>query len=43
LPKGLASDEKLVKEIVKTYKAVRPWFDYMTDILTHDLNGISLI
>jgi len=43
LPKALATDDRLVKEIVKTYKAVRPWFDYMTDILTHDLNGRSLI
>ncbi|MBT8191072.1 MAG: DUF2461 domain-containing protein [Bacteroidia bacterium] len=31
-----------MKELVKTFKAVRPWFDYMTDILTHDLDGVPL-
>ena len=32
-----------VKETVKVLKAIRPYFDYMSDILTHDLNGISLL
>ncbi len=41
-------DDKLVlsdgfkKEVIKTYKGVRPFFDYMTEILTHDLNGVPL-
>jgi len=35
--------EDFTKEIIKTYKAIRPFFDYMSDILTHDLNGIPLI
>lgn len=32
-----------VKLVGQTYKAIRPYFDYMSEILTHDLNGISLI
>ena len=31
-----------VKEVVKTFKAMHPFFNYMTDILTHDLDGIPL-
>ena len=30
-------------EVVKTLKAIRPFFDYMSEILTTDLNGESLI
>jgi len=30
------------KEVVKTYKAVRPFFNYMSDILGHNLNGEPL-
>ena len=30
------------KEVVKTWKNLRPWFDYMSEILTHDANGIPL-
>jgi uncharacterized protein (TIGR02453 family) len=26
-------------EVVKTYRAVRPWFDHMTAVLTSDANG----
>jgi uncharacterized protein (TIGR02453 family) len=26
-------------EVVKTYRAVRPWFDHMTTVLTSDGNG----
>lgn len=33
---------EFTKEIIKSYKAIRPYFDYMSDILTHDLNGIPL-
>ena len=35
-------DPNFIKEVVKTYKSVRPFFDYMSDILTHDLNGVPL-
>lgn len=35
--------EKFMKEIITTYKTVRPFFDYMSEILTHDLNGVSII
>jgi len=34
--------ENFLKEVVKTYKAIMPFFDYMTDILTHDLDGVPL-
>ena len=30
-------------ELDKSYKAMRPYFDYMSDILTTDLNGVSII
>ena len=31
------------EEISNSYKAMRPYFDYMSDVLTTDLNGESLI
>ncbi len=34
--------DNFMKELVKGYNAMIPFFDYMTDILTHDLNGIPL-
>ncbi len=37
------TDKGFLKQIVKDYKAVRPFFDYMSEILTHDLNGVALI
>lgn len=37
-----AMDPGFLKEVIKTFKAVRPWFDYMSDILTHDLDGVPL-
>ena len=30
-------------EILKYFKATRPFFDYMSDVLTTDVNGVSLI
>lgn len=30
------------KEVVSTFQAMRPFFDYMSDVLSTDLNGISL-
>ena len=31
------------KEIISTFLAMRPFFDYMSDVLTTDLNGESII
>ncbi len=31
-----------LKEVVKSFKGIRPFFDYMSDILTHNLNGEPL-
>ena len=30
-------------EIINTFLAMRPWFDYMSEVLTTDLNGESII
>ncbi len=32
-----------IKEIEASYKAMRPYFNYMSEILTTDLNGVSLL
>lgn len=32
-----------IEDINKSFKAIRPFFDYMSDVLTTDLNGESLI
>jgi uncharacterized protein (TIGR02453 family) len=37
------SNADFLKEAVKTSKAFRPFFDYMSEILTTDLNGESLL
>ena len=42
------SDEEVThksfkNEVLKTYDAMRPFFDYMSEVLTTDLNGVSLI
>ena len=37
----LAGD--FINEINKTYKAIRPFFDYMSDVLTTDLNGEPIV
>lgn len=36
-------DKDLLKEIDKAFKAIRPYFDYMSDVLTTNLNGESII
>jgi uncharacterized protein (TIGR02453 family) len=36
-------DAVLITEIDEAFKAIRPYFDYMSDVLTTDLNGVSLI
>lgn len=35
-------DKNFIKTIMKDYKVIRPYFDYMSDILGHDLNGVPL-
>jgi len=35
-------DSKFMSKLISSYKAIRPFFDYMSDILTHDLNGTPL-
>lgn len=30
-------------EVLKSYKLLRPFLDYMSDVLTTDLNGVSLL
>ncbi len=32
-----------INEIDIAFRAIRPYFDYMTEVLTTDLNGVSLI
>ena len=32
-----------IEEVNKSFKAVRPYFDYMSDVLTTNLNGESII
>jgi hypothetical protein len=29
--------------VIEHFTAIRPFFDYMTNVLTTDLNGISLL
>ena len=36
-------DPSFSKEVMSTYLAIRPFFDYMSDVLTTNLNGESLI
>lgn len=36
-------DANFLNEIEKSFKAIRPFFDYMSDVLTTDLNGVSMI
>jgi len=31
------------KEVLKSYKLLRPFLNYMSDVLTTDLNGVSLL
>lgn len=30
-------------DVISSFKAIRPFFDYMSYILTHDLNGVSML
>lgn len=35
--------DSFLSEVGESFKALRPFFDYMSDVLTTDLNGVSLI
>ena len=37
------TDKGFLKQLVKDFRAIRPFFDYMSEILTHDLNGEPLL
>ena len=34
---------QFLKELNQTFKNLRPYFDYMSEVLTTDLNGVSII
>ena len=34
---------KFKNQVINDYTAIRPFFDYMTSVLTTDLNGVSLL
>lgn len=36
-------DASFMKEAVTTFRNMRPFFDYMSEVLTSDINGISLV
>lgn len=36
-------DAKFMDDVNKAFTAIRPYFNYMSDVLTTDLNGVSLI
>jgi uncharacterized protein (TIGR02453 family) len=36
-------DPNFLNEVNKAFKAIRPYFNYMSDVLTTDLNGVSLL
>jgi uncharacterized protein (TIGR02453 family) len=36
-------DENFLNNVNESFKAIRPYFNYMSDVLTTDLNGVSLI
>ncbi|MBX2816415.1 MAG: DUF2461 domain-containing protein [Saprospiraceae bacterium] len=36
-------EKTFLKEVIHTFRGMRPFFDYMSDILTTDLNGESLL
>ncbi len=36
-------DDSFLQEVVKTYRAMHPFFHYMSEILTTDANGVSIV
>lgn len=43
LVRQLEIGPNLMHDMNETYQAMRPFFDYMSDILTTDLNGVSVL
>ena len=41
-PEAKAEFEGFVHDCVESFRAIRPFFDFMSEILTHDLNGEPL-
>jgi uncharacterized protein (DUF2461 family) len=35
-------DKNFLNNVNQVYKSIRPFFDYMSDVLTTDLNGVPL-
>ncbi len=35
-------DDRFLKELVRTYQRMRPFFDYMSEVLTTDANGVPI-
>ena len=35
-------DDKFLSEAIKTFKNMRPFFDYMSEVLTTDINGVPI-
>jgi uncharacterized protein (TIGR02453 family) len=42
IPDSIMMSPKGIDEVVKSFRAMRPFFDYMSDILTTNTNGESL-
>jgi uncharacterized protein (TIGR02453 family) len=42
IPDSILQSPKGIDEVVKALRAMRPFFDYMSDILTHNTNGEPL-
>jgi uncharacterized protein (TIGR02453 family) len=36
-------DKDFLKDVIKSFKTIRPYFDYMSDVLTTNLNGESIL
>lgn len=36
-------EDTFLQNVDESFKAIRPFFDYMSDVLTTDLNGVSLL
>ncbi|MBL7975488.1 MAG: hypothetical protein JNJ85_11285 [Candidatus Kapabacteria bacterium] len=37
------TSSSFLKELNQTFKNLRPYFDYMSDVLTTDANGVPLV
>lgn len=42
IPISVVTSDKFVKEVNNTFKAMRPFFNYMSEVLTTDINGTPL-